>query len=112
MIFVFCPSAFDFSYPFDETNNILVAILFVVAINRGADCGNFQCQGVLLVWKIVQQGPTVLTVLVDGGCLDGFVSHLSVGPCWTFFIPPAYEVCYGGIMFSSFLCVCVCLSVC
>ena len=29
------------------------------------------------------------------------------------FIPPAYEVCYGGIMFSSFLfvCVCVCVSV-
>ena len=27
------------------------------------------------------------------------------------FIPPAYEVCHGGIMVSSFLCVCVCLSV-
>ena len=26
-------------------------------------------------------------------------------------IPPAYEVCHGGIMFSSFLCVCVCVSV-
>ena len=26
-------------------------------------------------------------------------------------IPPAYEVCHGGIMFLSFLCVCVCVSV-
>ena len=28
------------------------------------------------------------------------------------FIPPAYEVCQGGIMFLSFLCVCVCVCVC
>ena len=28
-----------------------------------------------------------------------------------FIIPPIYEVCYGGIMFLSFLCVCVCVSV-
>ena len=27
-------------------------------------------------------------------------------------IPPAYEVFHGGIMFSSFLCVCVCVRVC
>ena len=27
-------------------------------------------------------------------------------------IPPAYEVYHGGIMFSSFLCVCVCVHVC
>ena len=33
--------------------------------------------------------------------------------CYPFavIIPPAYEVCHGGIMFSSFLCVCVCVSV-
>ena len=24
-------------------------------------------------------------------------------------IPPAYEVCHGGIMFLSFLCLCVCV---
>ena len=29
-----------------------------------------------------------------------------------FFIPPAYEVCHGGIMFLSFLYVCVCVCVC
>ena len=28
------------------------------------------------------------------------------------FIPPAYEVCHGGIMFSSFLSLCVCVCVC
>ena len=28
---------------------------------------NFQCQGVLLVWKIVGQGPTVLAVGAGGG---------------------------------------------
>ena len=27
-------------------------------------------------------------------------------------IPPAYKVCYGGIMFSSFLSVCVSVCVC
>ena len=34
-------------------------------------CGvNFQCRGVLLVWMIVGQGPIVLAVGADGGCLD------------------------------------------
>ena len=33
---------------------------------------NFQCRGVLLVWLRVGQGPTVLAVGADGGCLDIF----------------------------------------
>ena len=33
---------------------------------------NFQCQGVLLIWIIVGQGPIVLAVGADGGCLDIF----------------------------------------
>ena len=33
---------------------------------------NFQCRGVLLIWIIVGQGPTVLTVGAGGGCLDIF----------------------------------------
>ena len=38
---------------------------------------NFQCRGVLLVWKIVGQGPTVLAVVAGGGGLDIFFSQLS-----------------------------------
>ena len=42
---------------------------------------NFQCQGVLLIWIRVGQGPTVLAVGAGGGCLDIFTfiylfSHL------------------------------------
>ena len=33
---------------------------------------NFQCRGVLLVWKRVGHGPTALAVGVGGGCLDIF----------------------------------------
>ena len=33
---------------------------------------NFQCQGVLLIWIIVGQGPIVLSVGAGGGCLDIF----------------------------------------
>ena len=36
----------------------------------------FQCRYVLLIW-IIGQGPTVLAVGADGGCLDIFFSHLS-----------------------------------
>ena len=32
--------------------------------------GNFQCQNVLQIWIIVGQGPTVLAIGADGGCLD------------------------------------------
>ena len=35
---------------------------------------NFQCQGVLLTWLIVGQGPIVLSIGAGGGCLDIFVS--------------------------------------
>ena len=33
---------------------------------------NFQCRGVLLIWIIVGQGPTVLAVGAGGGCFDIF----------------------------------------
>ena len=39
---------------------------------------NFQCRGVLLIWIMVGQGPTVLAVGAGGGCLDIFFSRLSV----------------------------------
>ena len=35
---------------------------------------NFQCQGVLLTWLTVGQGPIVLSVGAGGGCLDIFSS--------------------------------------
>ena len=35
-------------------------------------CVNFQCQGVLLIWIIVGQGPIALAVGAGGGCLDVF----------------------------------------
>ena len=40
---------------------------------------NFQCRGVLLLRKIVGQGPTALVVGAGGGCLDIFslVYHFS-----------------------------------
>ena len=33
---------------------------------------NFQCRGILLIWIIVERGPTALAVGVGGGCLDFF----------------------------------------
>ena len=40
---------------------------------------NFQCQGVLLIWITVWQGPIVLAVAAGGSCLDNFslIYHLS-----------------------------------
>ena len=40
---------------------------------------NFQCQGVLLIWIIVGQGPIALGVGAGGGCLDIFslICHFS-----------------------------------
>ena len=38
---------------------------------------NFQCRGVLLIWVMVGQGPTVLAVGAGGGCLDIFLSSIS-----------------------------------
>ena len=35
---------------------------------------NFQCQGVLLTWLTVEQGPIVLSVGAEGGRLDIFLS--------------------------------------
>ena len=37
---------------------------------------NFQCQGILLIWIIVGQGPTVLAVGVGEGCLDILTLYL------------------------------------
>ena len=41
---------------------------------------NFQCQGVLLIWIIVGQGPTVLAVGANWGGFDicSLVHHFSV----------------------------------
>ena len=38
---------------------------------------NFQCQGVLLVWMMVEQGPIALAVGAGGGLFGHFFSHLS-----------------------------------
>ena len=37
---------------------------------------NLQCRGVLLIWIIVGQRPTVLAVDAGGGCLDIFISSI------------------------------------
>ena len=44
---------------------------------------NFKCQGILLVWIIVGQGPTALAVGVDGGCSDILSPTLGDGPIST-----------------------------
>ena len=44
---------------------------------------NFQCQGVLLTWITVGQGPIVLAVGAGGGCLDIFLSSITS----LFFLP-------------------------
>ena len=43
---------------------------------------NFQCRGVLLIWIIVGQGPTVIAVDAGWGCLDIFslVYHSLLSP--------------------------------
>ena len=38
---------------------------------------NFQCQGVLLIWIIVVQGPIALAIGA-GGVVWTFISHLSL----------------------------------
>ena len=40
----------------------------------------FQCQGVLQIWIVIGQGPTVLAVGAGGGCLDTFslIYHFSL----------------------------------
>ena len=40
---------------------------------------NFQCRGVILIWIRVGQGPSVLVVGADGGCLNIFslIYHFS-----------------------------------
>ena len=48
---------------------------------------NFQCRGVLLIWIIVGQGPTVLAVGAGGGCLDIF----SLAYHFSFLSPSLWE---------------------
>ena len=48
---------------------------------------NFQCQGVLLTWSTVGQGPIVLAVGAGGGCLD----ILSLICCFSFLSPSLWE---------------------
>ena len=48
---------------------------------------NFQCWGVLLIWIIVGQGPTVLAVGAGGGCLDIF----SLAYHFSFLSPSLWE---------------------
>ena len=45
--------------------------------------GKLPCRGVLLIWIILGQGPIVLAVGADGGCLDIFLSSLTS----LFFLP-------------------------
>ena len=47
---------------------------------------DFQCQGVLLIWIIVGQGPIALVVGAGGGCLD-FLSLV----CLFSFLSPTLE---------------------
>ena len=37
---------------------------------------NFQCRGVLRIWIIVGQGPTLLAVGAGGGCSGIFLSSI------------------------------------
>ena len=48
---------------------------------------NFQCRGVLLIWIILGQGPTVLAVGAGGGCLDIF----SLAYHFSFLSPSLWE---------------------
>ena len=56
--------------------NFMKSCLFLPSIGGGRVvrrcCVNFQCQGVLLIWIIVGQGPVALAVGAGGGCLDIF----------------------------------------
>ena len=38
---------------------------------------DFQCQGVILIWIIVGQGPTVLAVGAGSGCFYIFLSSIT-----------------------------------
>ena len=44
---------------------------------------NFQCQGILQIWKIVGQALNALAVGAGGGCLDIFFSRLSFLICFS-----------------------------
>ena len=42
-------------------------------LGGGMVLGSFQCPGVLPIWIIVGQGPSVLSVGAGGGCLYFFL---------------------------------------
>ena len=91
-IFIFYlafPNAYTFCCLLDNrhreyiANNHFTRLLIVASFRGGRDVQwclvNFQCRGVLLVWVVVEQGPTALAVGAGGGCLDVFapVYHFS-----------------------------------
>ena len=49
-------------------------MIYLGWLSREKALGNFQRQGVLLIWTVVEQGPTVLAVGAVGGCLDNLFS--------------------------------------
>ena len=55
---------------------------------------NLQCRGILLIWIIVGQGPTVLVAGVGGSCLDIFLSLLSSFSCSLEEIPIWTEILF------------------
>ena len=54
-----------------DDNSRLHVLLGVVGVVRWCPV-SFQCRGALLIWSRVGQGPTVLAVGANGGCLDIF----------------------------------------
>ena len=68
--------------------------LHILTVKNGTSClgggwvvrrcwVHFQCQGALLTWLTVGQGPIVLSVGAGGGCLDIFLSSITS----LFFLP-------------------------
>ena len=52
----------------------------ILSLAGGGRMVLFQCRGVLQIWIIIGQGPTVLAVGAGGGCLDTFslIYHFSL----------------------------------
>ena len=64
-----CLDIFTLLHPFSPLSPSLSGVGGRVARRRWV---NIQCRGVLLIWIMVGQGPTVLAVGAGGGCLDIF----------------------------------------
>ena len=66
-----------FANKFMEFVNSTIPYKGVVGWSGGAlGWVHFQCRGVLLIWIREGQGPTLLSVSADGGCMDIFLSSL------------------------------------